>query len=55
MVVAATLDCLWVGTYNLRCSLQNVAPMVTPEPFHQVREPGTGYTILSRDMVRLTE
>jgi hypothetical protein len=55
LILAATLDCLWVGPYNLRYSLQNLAPMVTPEHFHQVREPGTGYTSVSRDMVRLTE
>jgi hypothetical protein len=55
LVVAATLDCLWVGSYNLRYSLQNLAPIVPSEPFHQVREPGTGYYIISRDMVRLTE
>jgi hypothetical protein len=54
LVAAATLDCLWVGTYNLRYPLQNQVAAVAPGDFRQVREPGSGYTIVSRDMVRLT-
>ena len=55
LVAAATLDCLWIGTYNLRYPLQNQVAAIAPGDFRQVREPGTGYYVVSRDMVRLTE
>jgi len=54
LVVAATLDCFWVGTYNLRYPLQKQAAAVAPRDFRQIREPGTGYYVVSRDMLRLT-
>ena len=54
LVVAAALDCFWVGTYNLRYPLQDQVAAAAPGDFRQVREPGSGYTIVSRDMVRLT-
>jgi hypothetical protein len=54
LIAIATLDCLWVGTYNLSYSLRNPVPAVTAGDFRQVREPGTGYYVVSRDMLRVT-
>ena len=54
LIAVATLDCLWVGTYNLSYPLRNPVQAVTAGDFRQVREPGTGYFAVSRDMLRVT-
>ena len=54
LIAVATLDCLWVGTYNLNYPIQNPVPSVATGDFRQVREPGTGYYVVSRDMLRVT-